>query len=113
MSAIAYILAVILGIFGLIFISGSQGMVLRIVVGIILLIGSGAFIYLGRMRPKNITYHQKMDIDMSGDVQLEKMKCSSCGAELSDKSVSIQAGAVFVKCEYCGATYQIEEAPKW
>lgn len=113
MSAVAYLLAIVLGIFGFIFIAGSQGLILRIVVGIILLIAAGSLVYLGRMRPKNITYHQKMDIDMSGDVQLEKMKCSSCGAELSDKSVSIKAGAVFVKCEYCGAAYQIEEAPKW
>ncbi|GAG08140.1 unnamed protein product, partial [marine sediment metagenome] len=32
---------------------------------------------------------------------------------LDSKSVSVQAGAVFVNCPYCESSYQIEEAPKW
>jgi hypothetical protein len=25
----------------------------------------------------------------------------------------VRAGAIFVECEHCGATYQFEEEPKW
>ncbi|MCZ7670364.1 MAG: hypothetical protein M5U34_26000 [Chloroflexi bacterium] len=32
---------------------------------------------------------------------------------LSEKSISVEAGAIFVNCEYCGASYQFEEKPKW
>ena len=113
MIAIAYILSVILGLFGLVFIIGSQGMTLRIIVGIILLIAASALIFMARIRPKQINVVQKMKIDLSGDVSLESLKCTSCGGKLSEKSVSVKAGAVFVNCEYCGAAYQIEEAPKW
>ena len=113
MIAIAYILSVILGLFGLVFIIGSQGLILRIIVGIILLIAAGALILMARLRPKQIHVVQKMKIDLSGDVSLESLKCTSCGGRLGEKSVTVKAGAVFVNCEYCGATYQIEEAPKW
>jgi hypothetical protein len=41
------------------------------------------------------------------------MKCRNCGATLDSKSVSLQAGAVFVKCPFCDSQYQVEEAPKW
>ncbi len=68
-------------------------------------------IYLTRTKPTQVTMVQK--IDLSGDVNLEELKCKSCGASLSKKSVSVQAGAVFVNCEYCGSAYQIEEEPKW
>jgi hypothetical protein len=111
MIAIVYVLTAILGLLGLVFIIGSQGLVLRIIVGIILLIAGGALIVLTRIKPKQIQLTQK--IDLSGDVNLETLKCNSCGAQLDKNSVTVKAGAVFVNCGYCGATYQIEEAPKW
>jgi transcription elongation factor Elf1 len=46
-------------------------------------------------------------------VKLQDLTCRSCGATLSQKSLQVQAGAVFVHCEYCGAAYQLEEQPKW
>jgi hypothetical protein len=52
-------------------------------------------------------------IDLSGDVNLEQMSCRQCGGALSGRSVEVRAGAVFVKCPYCAAEYQIEEKPKW
>jgi uncharacterized Zn-finger protein len=32
---------------------------------------------------------------------------------LSKENLEVKAGAIFVECPYCGASYQIEEAPKW
>ncbi len=113
MSLVAYLMAAFLGILGLIFIIGFQGMIVRLVIGIILLLASAALVILAKMRPKQTRIDLVQKIDLSGDVNLEHLRCKSCGAELTNKSVTVKAGAVFVHCEYCGATYQIEEAPKW
>ena len=39
--------------------------------------------------------------------------CRNCGSTLTAKSVRVEAGAVFINCEFCGTSYQLEEAPKW
>jgi DNA-directed RNA polymerase subunit RPC12/RpoP len=56
---------------------------------------------------------QQVELDMPGDVNVEKLKCQSCGAELSKDAVSLVQGAIMIKCPYCGSTYQLTEAPKW
>jgi len=63
-------------------------------------------------KPKQeITIHQQLDI--GGDVDMEALKCESCGAQLDKSAISIVEGAAIVSCPYCGATYQIVEEPKW
>ncbi len=52
-------------------------------------------------------------IDLTGDLSLEKMKCQSCGATLSKDSITTRAGAVIIDCPYCGTSYEVEEEPKW
>lgn len=113
MEIVTYLIAAILAFFGFMFVVGSQGQFIRIVVGIILFVAAGVLIYLTRIRPKKeeVTHVQK--IDLSGDVQLEQLKCRSCGGALSKDNLEVKAGAIFVECPYCGASYQIEEAPKW
>jgi len=108
---VAYLLAALLGLLGLVFILGAQGLWMRVVIGVVLLVAAGALVWLARQRPVQVTTIQK--IDLSGDVDLEGMTCRSCGGSLSRKSISVQAGAVFIQCEYCGAAYQLEERPKW
>jgi galactitol-specific phosphotransferase system IIC component len=111
MQVISYVLAAVIGFFGIMFIVGAQGQILRVVVGVVLLVAAGALIYLTRVRPQQTTLVQK--IDLSGDVALQDLKCKSCGATLSAKSIQVKAGAVFINCEHCGVAYQLEEAPKW
>ncbi len=111
MKFVVYLLAVLLGLLGLVFVVGAQGQAMRIVVGLVLLIGAGTLVWMARMQPSRTTVVQK--IDLSGDVNLQDLTCRSCGASLSERSVHVQAGAVFVHCEYCGAGYQLEEEPKW
>jgi hypothetical protein len=111
MKLVAYPLAVLLGLLGLVFVAGAQGQALRVVVGVVLWAGAAALIGLARKAPQTTNLVQK--IDLSGDVRLESMTCRSCGGTLSKKSITVDAGAVFVTCEYCQATYQIEEEPKW
>lgn len=105
------IIAAILGLLGLIFIVGSQGIIARIVIGVVLFVAAGALVYLSRMQPQVQEIRQK--IDLSGNVNLQSLKCNSCGAALTEKSISVKAGAIFVNCEYCGSSYQLEEDVKW
>lgn len=113
MKLVTYLIAAVVALFGLMFIVGAQGQVMRLVVGVVLLGAAGVLIYLTRVQPKKeeITHVQK--IDLTGDVRLEAMKCTSCGGTLAKDDLIVRAGAIFVDCHYCGASYQIEEAPKW
>ncbi|MBN1393459.1 MAG: hypothetical protein JW959_00310 [Pirellulales bacterium] len=113
MKLVAYPLAALLGLLGLFFVVGSQGMILRIVVGAILLAAAGFLIWLALHKPPESKTTVVQKIDLSGDVSLQDLKCRSCGGTLGKESIAVRAGAVFVNCQYCGATYQIEEAPKW
>ena len=111
MKWIATFLALALGALGLIFLLGSQGQVYRILVGVLLLVAAVAVVALVRLRPVVVQRTQR--IELSGDVSLQSLTCTKCGGQLSKKNLTVQAGAVFVDCPYCGAHYQLEEAPKW
>lgn len=106
-----YALAGIVGLLGLVFLIGNQGLPARIIIGIVL-IGAGVVIgWLTSMKAPERTIVQK--IDVTGDVSTEQLKCRNCSAPLDEKSISMQEGAIIVKCPYCGTSYHIEEAPKW
>ncbi len=111
MEIATYLIAAVLAFFGLMFVVGAQGQVMRLIVGVVLMAAAGLLIYLTRVRPVKKEIVQK--IDLSGDVSLEQLKCRSCGGALSKDNLVVKAGAIFVECPYCGAAYQIEEAPKW
>ncbi len=114
MKLVAYPLAALLAALGLLFVvSGARGQPYQIVVGMILLAAAGALIWLALQQPKVSTTTVVQKIDLSGDVKLQNLTCRSCGGTLGKESISVKAGAVFVNCQYCGATYQIEEEPKW
>ncbi len=114
MKLVAYPLAALLTFFGLMFVvSGGSGQYWHIIVGVILLLAAGALVVLALLKPKPSVTTVIQKIDLSGDVSLEDLKCRSCGGTLGKESVTVKAGAVFINCQYCGATYQIEEAPKW
>ena len=113
MTTVAYLLSAVVGLAGLMFLIGSvQGHTIpRIVIGLVLLGAAAALVYLGKMKAPQATIVQQ--IDLTGDVAAQDLKCKSCAGKLDSKSVSVQAGAVFIKCPYCGAQYQLEEEPKW
>jgi hypothetical protein len=113
MKIISYLIAAALVFFGFVFLVGSQGELLRIGFGIILLLAAGGFVYMALMRPQTNETTVVQQIDLSGDVNLEQIRCENCDAPLSEKSINVEAGAIFVNCEYCGASYQFEEKPKW
>ena len=115
-KAVSYILSVVLLLFAMLMIVAgvTKGpMVTRVSVGVIALVVAGLLVWLARARPVQHTHVHKMEVDVSGDVELEQMKCQQCTATLSSESVKVSAGAIIVHCQYCGAKYQIEEDAKW
>ncbi len=117
---IGYILAGILVFFGVLWLwsafgAGTASPGGRLLVGgILVVIGLGIIVAVRLREPKpeqKITIRQ--EIDVGGDVEMEALKCQSCGAQLDKSAISLAQGAVVVTCPYCNATYQIVEEPKW
>ena len=117
---IAYILAAILIFFGVLFIWATfspEGQIGWLIVGVISVgIGFGIIWFAGRIKPapagdggSNVT----LNIDLPGDVNLDTMKCKSCGGALTMDAIKMVAGAPVVSCPYCNTTYQLTEEPKW
>lgn len=93
---------------GLIFLIGG-----RPVAGAVILLTGIFLVVSGLRKPRTRDVVVKQELELSGDVNLETMKCSHCGGSLSADNVAYRAGTVFVTCPYCASEYQIEEAPKW
>jgi len=117
---IGYIVAAILLFFGVLwFLSAFSAETLNpggrlLVGGVLVLLGLGIIVAVRLREPKpkqEVTIKQQIDI--GGDVQMESLKCQSCGAQLDKSAISIVEGAVMVTCPYCNAVYQIVEEPKW
>lgn len=106
-----YALAGIVGFVGLVFLIGNQGLLARMIIGVVLIGAAVVIGWLTRMKAPERTIVQKIDI--AGDVKTEQLECRNCGGPLDEKSITMQEGAIIVKCPYCGTSYQIEEAPKW
>ncbi len=109
------VLKIILGVFGLIivffglvFLIGGQP-----VSGAVMLITGAVLIVFALRKPKTKDVIIKQELELTGDVSIENMKCTQCAATLSSENVKFVAGTVFVSCPFCGSEYQIEEAPKW
>ena len=115
---IAYIAAAILIFFGVLFIWGAfsaQGSPGWILIGLISVgIGFGLIWFGSRQKPaaqagENVT----LNIDLPGNVNLDTLKCQSCGGGLTSDNIKMVAGAPVVTCPYCHTTYQLTEDPKW
>jgi len=109
---VAYLLAVLLGLLGFVFVTEAQGQWMRLAVGVVLMCAAVALVLLARHQAKHVTTIVQK-IDLPGDVHLEGLTCRSCGGSLGKESISVKAGAVFIDCEFCGTAYQLDEEPKW
>lgn len=117
-SVISYILAAIFIIFGFLFVlgAGSENDPSWIVYGIILLILGFVLIFAGvrlAAASKQTVQNVTLNVDLPGNVQMDTIKCQSCGAPLDPEDIKLVNGAVTVQCHSCGTTYQITEEPKW
>jgi hypothetical protein len=118
-KTIAYIAAAIVIFFGVLFIWGAfspDGTPGWIVIGIISLLAGFAIIYFtsrSRLGASAGDTHVTYKVDLPADVNMDTLKCKSCGGTLSPENVKMIAGAPVVTCPYCGTTYQLTEEPKW
>lgn len=113
MSVLYHLLAVVVGLLGIIFLAGNQGVVLRMVVGAVLLLTAIALVVAARLRPKVEQRNIVQKIDLTGDITREELSCPKCGAGLDKQAITVEHGAVMASCPYCKTTTQLEEAPKW
>jgi len=54
-----------------------------------------------------------LNVELPGNVQMDTLKCKSCGGTLKPENITMVAGAPVVTCPYCNTTYQLTEEPKW
>lgn len=116
---ILYIAAAILIFFGVLFIWGAfspTGSTGWIPVGIISVAIGFGLIWMGSRRAKqagaedtSVTYQ----VDLPGNVELDQLKCQSCGGAITTDNIEMVAGAPVVNCPFCGTSYQLSEEPKW
>jgi phage FluMu protein Com len=116
---IAFIGAAILILFGVLLILGAldpiNGQTFWIFPGLILIGAGFGLIYFAARRPapkpgeQTVTYK----VDLPGNVNMDSLKCKSCGGVLAPENISMVAGAPVVTCPYCKTVYQLTEEPKW
>lgn len=119
-KVIAYIFAAILIFFGILFIWATfspEGQLGWLVVGVISVgIGFGLIWFAARKKTGlagSDGEQISLQIDLPGDVNLDSMKCKSCGGAITMNNIQMIAGAPVVSCPYCNSTYQLTEEPKW
>jgi ascorbate-specific PTS system EIIC-type component UlaA len=125
---VTYIVAVILILIGLglaviiglsyIVQAGNGGSVVTgsifLIIGFILIVGGSYLIYLaGRSKMGAVTENVTYKVDLPANVNMDTLKCKSCGGTLTMDNIQMVAGAPVVNCPYCHTTYQLTEEPKW
>jgi len=115
---ISYIIAAILIFFGILFVWGAfspQGSPGWIIVGSISIILGFVIIWFAGRQKASSTADQNvtLKVDLPANVNLETLKCKSCGGTLTMENIQMVAGAPVVNCPYCHSTYQLTEKPKW
>ncbi|MFZ6031402.1 MAG: phage holin family protein [Chloroflexota bacterium] len=83
-------------------------------IGVLMIAGGVVLAWLGlRPKPGDTTQNVTLKVDLPGDVNLETIKCQSCGGVLTMDNIQMVAGAPVVNCPYCKTSYQLTEEPKW
>jgi len=120
LRVIGYIFSIILIVFGVLFILAAFGETWNpgwaVTGGILVVIGFGIILLASLFKPKiqeSNTQHTTLQVDLPGDVDVERFQCQDCGAQLTMDNVKMVAGAPMVDCPYCEAAYQLTEKPKW
>lgn len=85
-----------------------------LIIGLLLVAGGAYLIYLaGRGKMGAITENVTLKVDLPANVNMDALKCRSCGGTLKMENIQMVAGAPVVNCPYCHTTYQLTEEPKW
>jgi DNA-directed RNA polymerase subunit RPC12/RpoP len=75
------------------------------IVGLAVIIG----IYYVTRKPKTVI----QQLEMSGQMKAAQIKCTNCGGSINTSEIKIVQGVPYVKCPYCGTTFEVAEEPKW
>ncbi len=88
--------------------------IIAIIIGLLFISGGAYLISLaGRGKMGAPTENVTLNVDLPANVNLESLKCKSCGGSLTMDNITMVAGAPVVNCPYCHTTYQLTEDPKW
>ncbi|MFQ6131808.1 MAG: hypothetical protein ACE5R4_07205 [Armatimonadota bacterium] len=107
----AYLLSASLGLIGLIFLVGNQGLTHRLLVGTVLLVMALAVGALAMLRPSQPAAPPIPTPPVTPDLAADRPKCRNCRASLPQDAIELREGAIFVNCPSCGTFYRSEEAP--
>ncbi|MCU0488208.1 MAG: hypothetical protein MUE67_04550 [Anaerolineales bacterium] len=117
MKIIAYILAAILLILGVLFVIAAFGPAFNpgwfAIGGLMVVIGLALVWFGTRQKAGSQANNVTVKIDLPGNVNLDSFQCKNCGGALTTDNVKLVAGAPVVTCPYCNTTYQLTEEPKW
>jgi predicted Zn finger-like uncharacterized protein len=79
--------------------------------GILFIIGLAVIvgIYYTTRKPKTVIQR----LEVSGQMKGAAIKCPNCSASIDANQIKIVSGVPYVKCPYCGTTFEVTEEPKW
>jgi predicted Zn finger-like uncharacterized protein len=75
------------------------------IVGLAVIVG----VYYITRKPKTVI----QQLEISGQMKAAQIKCPNCGGSINADQIKITAGVPYVKCPYCGTTFEVTEEPKW
>jgi predicted Zn finger-like uncharacterized protein len=78
---------------------------LLFIIGLAVIVG----IYYVTRKPKTVIQR----LEVSGQMQAAAIKCPNCSASIDANEIKIVSGVPYVKCPYCGTTFEVTEEPKW
>jgi len=74
-------------------------------VGLVIIVG----VYYITRKPKTVV----QQLELSGQMHAAEIKCPNCGGLVSADQIKINEGVPYIKCPYCGTTFEVAEEPKW
>jgi predicted Zn finger-like uncharacterized protein len=75
------------------------------IIGLSIVVG----IYFVTRKPKTVIQR----LEVSGQMKATQIKCPNCGGSINTDQIKIVSGVPYVKCPYCGTTFEVTEEPKW
>ncbi len=87
---------------------------ISVVIGLVMIAGGAYLISLAsRGKMGAVTENVTINVDLPANVNVDTLKCKSCGGSLTMDNIQMVAGAPVVNCPYCKSVYQLTEEPKW
>ena len=87
----------------------AQSRVLTSAILFIVGIAVVAGVYFVTRKPKTVIQR----LEVSGQMAGAQIKCPNCGGSINADQIKIVSGVPYVKCPYCGTTFEVTEEPKW